>query len=106
MEWEQCRDIEKKYFKNVKIKDGDVVLYETVSGAWKKTTVKSTMSRKLFIEAAEVNSRMKDIVIVRVKDLERSSIIYIPTYEELAEKAGFEVPAYEEMFKRCHELIG
>ena len=99
MEWENYKKIEKRFFKRKKLTEGDVVLYETIEGRWKKAVIKNTVKGTPFIEAYET-SNSRDVMVVRIKDYERESLIYVPSYEELAKLAQEKIPTRASLVER------
>ena len=98
MEWQYCKNIEEKYFKDKKFQEGDVVLYRTISGEWKKTVLKETLEGTLFIEAAEI--KKGEFIIVKLIEVPKQDIIYLPKYEELCKVVGIEVFEFRDLIKR------
>ena len=104
LEIEKYRALEKKFYKDKTLNDGDVVLYETMYNKWKKTTIKKTLNGKLFLEAAETGGKNPELVIVEAKEFEREDIIYVPGYEELAASLNKEIPKYSELLEEAWQV--
>ena len=101
MEWQRYKNIADKYFPGKKFNEGDVVLYKTVTGQWKKTVLKKTLQGSLFIEAAEVKN--KEFAIVKITELPEEDVIYMPKYEELLEKLELKTYKYDSLLKSLED---
>ena len=102
MAWEDYKAIADKFFKNKKLNEGDIVLYKTVDGRWKKTVLKKTLKGRLIIEAAEIRND-KEFVVVSIKELPEEDLIYVPKYEELLEILDKEHIPYEILLELVKE---